>query len=202
MNLTNKDIYWTFVKDKQKKPKITQCNWNDLTISQDQWKEIFLVPNNIRDTKIKTFQYKLLFNLIPCNLYLNRIQRHDTDKCDLCQLLDDPTHYMVKCEPVRLFWNSFKQWWNGWNDDQITLTKQEILVGVLGSKFKHRTLNACLLLAKWHIYKTKNNLSTVFFYKFLCELKYYLVIEKTIALRNDGIKKYNEIWQKIESHLT
>jgi hypothetical protein len=201
-NLTNKDIYWKFIKDKQKKPIITEREWNKLKISQDQWKEAFTISSNIRDTKIKTFQYKLLFNLLPCNLYLNRIQRSDTDQCDTCHILDDPTHYMVECEPVKIFWNSFKMWWNGWNETDITLNKQQILIGVHGSKIKNRTLNACILLAKWHIYKTKLNLSTVSFYKFLCELKYYLVIEKTIALRNDNFKKYNETWLTIENQLT
>jgi hypothetical protein len=109
---------------------------------------------------------------------------------------------MVECEPVRIFWNSFKAWWNGWNNIHITLNEQEILTGIHVQKTKDRTLNACILLAKWNIYRTKLNLSTVSFYKFLCELKYYLVVEKTIALRNDNIKKYNEIWLPIENQLT
>jgi hypothetical protein len=201
-NLTNKDIYWVFINDKQKKPKITESRWNKLDITQEEWKEIFTLPSIIRDTKIKSFQYKLLFNLLPCNLYLQRIKRSDTDLCGTCHQLDDTAHYLVECEPVRIFWNSFNAWWNGWNDEHITLNKQYILAGILGSKTKNRLLNACIILAKWHIYKTKLNLSTVSFYKFLCELKYYLVVEKTIALRNENITRYTDTWQIIEDQLT
>jgi hypothetical protein len=201
-SLTNKEIYWTFINEKRILPKITQSNWNNLNLTQDQWKEIFCVPAIIRDTKIRTFQYKLLFNLLPCNLYLNRIKRNDTNKCDHCQLLDDTPHYIVECEQVRPFWNSFTRWWNQMTKENIKLNNQIILAGMLGKKDKNKLLNACLLLAKWNIYKTKLNLSNVSFYKYLCDLKYFLVIEKTIAIRNNKLDAFDNTWSLIEQALT
>jgi hypothetical protein len=201
-SITNKDLYWILVTNKQIKPNITETKWNGLELTGEQWKEIFTVPGLIRNTKIKTFQYKMLYNLLPCNLYLKRISRSITDKCDSCHLLDDTAHYLLECEKVDIFWNSFKQWWQNWTKININLDKQTILVGMLGKTQKHKQINACILLAKWHIYKTKLNQTDVGFYKFLCELKYYLVIEKTIALRNNKLTSYTEIWQELEDHLT
>jgi hypothetical protein len=200
--LTNKNLYLVFIKKKQEKPIITQNRWNGLEINDERWKEIFTIPAIIRDTKIKAFQYKLLYNLLPCNLYLNRIKRSDTDKCEKCHILDDVTHYIVECEQVHLFWKGFNQWWNNWTDENIQLNKLNILTGVLGNKQKNRLLNACILLAKWHIYKNKLNQSEIFFYKFLCDLKYYLKIEKTIFLRIDKFNRYVDTWQKLEDSLT
>ena len=51
-SITNKDIYWILVTNKQKKPNITETSWNDLEISENQWKEIFTIPGLIRNTKL------------------------------------------------------------------------------------------------------------------------------------------------------
>jgi hypothetical protein len=201
-NLTNKDLYWIFIRNIQEEPIITQSSWQKLQLTKEQWKEIFKIPAVIRDTKIKAFHYKMLYNLLPCNLYLKRIKKSDSDKCDRCQNLDDLTHYLVECEQVNLFWKGFNRWWNNWTNDTINLNKQQILVGVLGNKERNKLLNACILLAKWHIYKNKLNQSEIFLYKFLCDLKYYLVIEKTIFLRNNKLNKYTDTWQKLEDYLT
>jgi hypothetical protein len=87
-------------------------------------------------------------------------------------------------------------------NDNLVLNKQIILAGKLGNKTRNELLNACLMLAKWHIYKTKLDLSDIFFYKFLCDIKYYLIIEKTIALRNNKLEAYEHMWMTIEQELT
>jgi hypothetical protein len=144
----------------------------------------------------------MLYNLTPCNVYLKRIKKSDTDKCDKCQLLDDITHYLFECNQVKIFWNSFSNWWKNLTNETIEITKQTVLLGFLGKTQKYKQINACILLAKWHIYKTKLNQTNVCFYKFLCELKYFLVIEQTIAIRNNKLVSYSDTWQKIEDHLT
>jgi hypothetical protein len=152
----------------------------------------------VKGTKFRAFQYKILFNLIPCNLYLNRIKRCDTNKCARCQELDDLAHYLYQCAETRIFWNSFTNWWNNKTNDKIKLSEKDVMVGVLDEKGRYDTLNACIILAKWHIYKNKLNESAIFLYKFLCDLKYYLIIEKTIAIRNQRTTQYNQRWENIE----
>ena len=198
--LTNKDVYWILVKNKQKTPIIMEKPWNDLEFTNDQWKDIFTIPGIIRNTKIKAFQYKTLYNLLPCNLYLNKIKKNDTDKCDLCNMVDDIPHFLLECAQVKAFWNRFRLWWNNWTGDNIQINRQNILAGILGKK--QNILNACIFLGKWHIYKTKLNQSAVFFYKFLCDLKYYLSVEKTIALRNNKLTAYDTMWKELEETLT
>jgi hypothetical protein len=200
--ITNKDLYWTLIKKKQEKAIIIDSIGKTLNIDENTWKIIFKIPHILKDTKIRTFQYKLLFNLIPCNLYLFRIKKSDTDKCNTCQSLDDIAHYFYKCQTLQRFWNNFSRWWKNVTNNSINLDTKTIIVGITNMHTKNQLLNACILLAKWHIYKTKLNQSQIFFYKFLCDLKYYLIIEKSIALRNNNILAYQSLWYELEEHLT
>jgi hypothetical protein len=201
-NITNKDLYWILIKQKQQKAIIIDSIGKSLEIDEEEWKIIFKIPHILKDTKIRTFQYKLLFNLIPRNLYLHRIKKSDTNRCDTCQKLDDIAHYFHECQSLKSFWNSFTQWWKNMTNEQINLDSKIITVGITEMQTKNQLLNACILLAKWHIYKNKLNQSLIFFYKYLCDLKYYLVIEKMLAIRNNRLITYQRLWQKLEEHLT
>jgi hypothetical protein len=76
------------------------------------------------------------------------------------------------------------------------------MLGITENAVKNEVINACLLLAKWSIYRTKLNDSPIFFYNYLCDLKYHLMIEKTIALRNNKLEIYDKLWSTIEDELT
>jgi hypothetical protein len=160
------------------------------------------MPRVVTNTKIRAFQYKLLYNLTPCNLYLKRIKKSDSDKCNWCLEIDDTAHYFASCKELIPFWNSFTKWCQGWLDEEINFTVKDVLIGILINNTKYETINACILIAKWHIYKDKLNNSNSFFCKYLCKFKYYINIEKTIALKNNKLHKYIKKWQKIEDYRT
>jgi hypothetical protein len=93
-------------------------------------------------------------------------------------------------------------WWNAMTNKQLYLDKRSAITGFMGQIDDIQTINACLLFAKWHVYRCKLNESEVFFYKFLCELKYTLDIEKIIAIKKDKLQKYNDKWQMVENYIT
>jgi hypothetical protein len=85
--------YWKLI-EKIQIPHVTKAAWEDqLNVDKNEWKYVFNIPLVIRDAKIRTFQYKLIMNLIPCNQYLFRIKRHDTNICNYCPAVDNMTHY-------------------------------------------------------------------------------------------------------------
>ena len=200
--IKNKEIYWILINDIQIESIVMNKLQSELNITEEKCKLVFTMPRVISNTKIRAFQYKLLYNLIPCNLYLKRINKNDTDKCNWCQELDDTMHFFATCKHLTPFWNSFATWCQTLLEEDTNFTATDILVGILTKDTKYVVINACLLLAKWRIYKDKLNSSDTFFYKFLCELKYYINIEKSIALKNNKIIKYNNIWQKVEEQIT
>jgi hypothetical protein len=124
------------------------------------------------------------------------------DICRWCTKLDDEAHYFGLCPALESFWNSFTGWCQGFLNEDIKFTIEDILVGILINNTKYNTINACILLAKWHIYKSKLNETDAFFYKFLCELKYYLHIERIIAVKNNKLEEHNLKWHMVEDHLT
>jgi hypothetical protein len=93
-------------------------------------------------------------------------------------------------------------WWNAMSGELTFLDKASALTGFIGKHKNIDTLNACLLLAKRHVYKKKLNDSEIFFYNFLRDLKYNLNTEKMIALRNDRLHQYTNKWQFVEDHIT
>ena len=118
----------------------------------------------------------------------------------MCTEVDSTAHYFVSCHSLTPFWSSFTKWCQGMVDEEINFTVEDVLVGILTNK--NNTINACILLAKWHIYKSKLNQNIPFFYKYLCELKYYINIEKSILYKNNKIAEYTEKWGKVKNYLT
>jgi hypothetical protein len=200
--IKNKEIYWLLVDKKPIKPIIIEKYKREFGIQEDKWEEIFKIPKIIRDTKIRAFQYKLLFVLTPCNLYLKRIKKSETDRCNWCLEIDDTAHFFAECNELNKFWCSFAQWYAKMTDQTLTLTLADIIVGFLDNIEHLNTLNACIILAKWHIYKQKLDQKEIFFYKFLCELKYYIKTERTIAIRSNKAIEYLNTWQIVEAYIT
>jgi hypothetical protein len=201
-DITIKELYWTLISKIRLKPNFFAKMKMELGIAEQEWEDIFVIPSCITLTKIRAFQYKLLFGLLPCNLYLKRIKRSDTDRCMDCNEIDDTAHYLFECPRVVPFWNNFMDWWNAMTNSVIYLDKRSALTGFVGPQDIFQTLNACLLLAKWHVYKRNLDESEVFFHNYLCELKYNLDSEKTIAIRNNKLQRYINRWQIVEDYIT
>jgi hypothetical protein len=201
-DVTNKELYWVLISKKRENPIFMAKLQAELNIAEEEWEDILIIPACIYDTKIRVFQYKSLFSLLPCNLYLNRIGKSDTNRCGVCNELDDTAHYLFECPQVVPFWNSFVEWWNAMTNSVIFLDKRSALTGFVGPQEIFNTLNACLLMAKWHVYKRKLDESEVFFHNYLCDLKYNLDREKIIALRNDNLPRYINRWRIVEDYIT
>ena len=188
---------------KKKNAPIIKNKWNtEFNLNNNDWQQIFIISKIINDTKIRVFQYKLLFNLIPCNLYLFRIKKSNTFNCNRCNEIDNISHHIFSCTDTLRFWNTFERWWNNMTNEMITIDTKMVILGDLKSKNPNNRLNACILLAKWYIYVEKLNNNNTFFYKFLCHLKYKIRIEKIILTRKNIPIKFTELWGQIEDFIT
>ena len=203
--VTNKDVYWEMVRKKQTKP-ICIMKWCDLfNIDAEDWKIIFKTYAAIKDSRTKAFQFKVLYNLLPCNLYLKRIGKSDTDKCLKCNMLDDQMHYMVECVEVASIWSHLSRWWKGLTNQDIILTGRDIIIGVEQRPNKismKMQLEEIILAVKWKIYANKQLGEKTCFYQILCSIRNMISIQKLIATRKERGDKHDEIWGEIESYLT
>ena len=198
--LTNKKVYWKLIERIKIQP-VTKEKWEkELDLDEHDWHNIFINLQTIRDTKIRTFQYKVIFNLIPCNLYLYRIGRANSYLCNFCGEIDNLKHFFYTCNDTLNFWGSFQRWWNRMKNDDIKITNEIALVGDLNGD-KNDTLNACVQIARWYIYTAKLNQDVPALYNFLCHLRYKIKIEKLIFLRNGKSALFEHLWGEIENYM-
>ena len=190
----NNELYWILVRHKQCKPIIIE-KWQtklNIEINEKDWNTILTIPRTVRDTKLRAFQYKVLYNLIICKDYLHKIGKAPNNLCDKCNNTEDIMHFLHDCEETSTFWANFSRWWNINTQDHIAITKQDTILGLLNAT---DTLNACVLFAKWFVYREKINQRNTYFFK------YRLAAEKIIAINNNKLENYNTIWSDLEQSL-
>ncbi len=169
------------------------------------WHIIFELPFKIvRDTKIQTFQYRIIQNIIPCNKWLHNIKIKNSPVCDYCTNVYDLPHYFIWCSKVAECWCYWFNWWGNISGIDIRdsqVTEECILFGFLLNNDVMHVLNFCTLYAKHYIYIQRlfNN-NTLDLYVCLTQLKQALRIEENICRKNnneDNFFKFHLIYEKL-----
>ena len=59
--------------------------------------------------RLVTFN-NLMYNIVCCkkNLYMWKLS--DSDKCNICNCIDDYDHFFVKCKYNKTFWTRFSKY--------------------------------------------------------------------------------------------
>ncbi len=72
-------------------------NYENLSVNIDEiWNRIFYLPLKIcRETKIQSFQNKLIHRVIACNAGLKNIRIKNTPTCQYCSEDDDIQHFFL-----------------------------------------------------------------------------------------------------------
>jgi hypothetical protein len=203
--VVNKDIYWELIARKRTMPNSAVKWCNRYSINIEEWKAVFRHYSTISDTRMKAFQFKVLNNLTPCNLYLKRIGKCDTDKCPRCNMLDDIIHYFAECTEVKVIWNQLTNWWNGLTNQNLLITEKDIMLGLEKRAIKlnmHEQLAEIILVAKWKIYTNNQLGQNTCFYQILCSIGNMIVVQKFIAARKQKVAKHDQLWGEIEDYLT
>ena len=202
---TNKDEYWELISRKQVKPIVAQKWCTAFNIPEDDWPMVFKTFSELKDTKLKAFQFKILYNLIPCNLYLKRIGRSPVNTCSNCNELDDLEHYFIECPETKPIWLQVLRWWRNNFNQQVVITDRNILIGIEPRKeimFKEKQLELIIQTTKWIIYINKQLGERTTFYQVLGAIKQMVIIQKIIAVKNGKGAKFDEEWGEVENLLT
>jgi hypothetical protein len=203
--MSSKNVYWVFIEKFKRVPTCVQ-SWNEhYNINLDTWKIIFKIPFICtRETKLQTFQYRLLHRIIQCNKWLFQLRIVNSGKCNYCEQEDTLLHFFMDCNKVDRFWHAFFPWWNIANDGKQNIfqtTEMNILFGYTELGEIYPVLNFCLLLAKFYIYTKRlygNNRLDL--YEYLVILKNKLTIEKLIC-ENEGKPEKFKKWEIIFNNL-
>ena len=180
-NMTSNTIYWHFMDQLSKLPTAIEKWIEEFPfLNETDFKRFFSLPyKTIRDTKIQTFQYKLLNNILPCRATLYVWKLTDNDKCQYCNSYDGLSHYFYECKVTKPFWKQLENWIYHVSSIKVPLSKVDIIFSIPfdDDDFLH-SLNFIVMYGKCYIYKCKLENNNIFLLDFLVDLKNILVIEK------------------------
>ena len=161
VSLKSKDIYWLLYRAQNKSLGVPASHdkWSealDLALDTEEWNTVHKIPfRATHETYIQSFQYKVLHRIIPCNHWLYKLKIVISPNCKTCGTDDTLIHYFMDYERVQNFWNSFDTWWYTLTNTRLVIDPAIVIFGIPENTLDAQVLNFCLVMAKLHIYKTK-----------------------------------------------
>ncbi len=161
--VTCKDFYWHLINLQKHKPNNIK-KWCDQfqnfeNASEKTWPRIFKLPfSTLRNTKIQTFQYKILHRVISCNKWLYNIKINESAICNCCNEVDNIPHFFQKCSKVKEFWNMMINWLEQLRElnlKNILIFNECIIFGfpdpIPETREKIHVINFCIFYIKYYI---------------------------------------------------
>ena len=178
----------------KQKPITSQEKWNSIFGNDINWGNVYLnaVTSN-RNPKIRNFQYKYLMRIVPTNKYLMKCKILSSNLCDFCNSYVETLNHMYwECTYTQIFWNELKLYLTT-AGIEITFNLEKITFGL--NEGPHKTVkNFITMNAKYFIYINKYSRTIPNINNFIRYLKHNIEIEKVIAMQNDKLDIFNELW--------
>ena len=103
--LTSTEIYSILISKVQSKPSSTIYFENLLNDYNIDWTAIYMLPRLVKyNTYMRSFQYKILINVLFINKKLHIFGIKPSPMCSLCNLYDEtPLHIFYECDAAKCF---------------------------------------------------------------------------------------------------
>ena len=138
-------------------------------LNESTWSNIF---DCTKETKLQEFQWKVVHNIFPTNILLNRMGIEPSEKCEYCGVTDYVEHLFFECKRIGKFWEKVERLIKERIGKNISLTKYSIILGIeQDDNFRNLisnevcAINRLLIIAKLSISKSrkeKKNVDIVF----------------------------------------
>ena len=200
--ITTRNIY------KEKIEKIIIPPTSELFLSKllntpcDLIKEHYGIPfNTTIYTKLRSFQFKVIHNILYTNEKLHKIGYSDTALCTFCKKETETLlHLFVQCESISPLWKKI-------TDNLLqpygieTLSNKDILLGILVEK-QNNVINHIIMEAKYYIYASKLEKSLPLYNRLINRLKLTESIEREIARKSEKkITVHTHKWHHLMEYL-
>ena len=87
-----------------------------------------------KETRLRVLQWKILHNIYPTNILLNKMNVRESDKCTFCpDTIDYIEHFFCECPIVVNFWKSIEQKVYSETGLRVELSVLTILFGLQNS---------------------------------------------------------------------
>lgn len=166
-----------------------------IAIGSNDWRNIchrpFIITNDI---KIQWFQYRIINSIIATNSLLYKMKIKPDELCTFCQESTETIHHLFcKCKHVITFWRRIETLFSENNVVLYGNQKLSDYMILLGLENNH-VVNMILLLAKFHIYRSRVQNGKPNYATFIIELKRYISILKYTAISNMKIDVFDNTW--------
>ena len=198
LNLLCKDkkgsrrLYDILIENKDPTPPAQK--WANIigNITQEEWNSINVNIKNIKEVKLKDFQFKINNHILVTKSFLFKINKTDNDICSLCNReVETIIHLFYYCSKVKEFWSDLQNWLQVQANITFDLTIRTVL---FSKQPENKLLNHLLLLARYFIYKTKFFTNYIRLETFISYLKRKYLNEKYISKLHNNQDKFVAKW--------
>ena len=156
--LTSKELYQILISSRTN--KVTSVTYFETKFNGNSldWTKIFLLPRlTTYNTYLRSFQYKILHNILFLNKKLYLSGKTKSPLCSYCNTNDEtPIHLFCECNSTKSLWLQLNRHFH--SDLKFPeLTPQTAIVGIFNDSVSNiHLINHILLLFKLYIYKSRN----------------------------------------------
>ena len=194
--LTCKVIYNSLIIQKNLPPPTAEKRLIEYGYDSNKRRIIYSLPFRVtKEIKLAIFQYKIIHNILCTNSLLYKMKKINSPDCPFCINTDHTIlHLFVNCPLASSFWSEFINWYHLCCKKKPTLTKSEIVYGVLHNFTSCLTLNHLILLGKHFLYKSALNEARYQFADFIALVKEKIDLERYIATQSNKICSFTKKW--------
>ena len=130
-----------------------------LDISQFNETRWMIARECTTETRLRVLHWKILHNIYPTSILLNRMGIRESNRCQSCQEVDYVEHFFVDCKEVTKLWQDIERRFALKWGFRVALNKENILLGFSETsginKLSRQQGNKIILIAKMVISKWK-----------------------------------------------
>ena len=196
-NLTCKTIYHMLMIHKNLPPPTADKKLIEYGLALPDRRKVYALPFRVtKEVKLAMFQYKVIHNILCTNSLLFKMKKVNSPACPFCPDTDQTiSHLFVHCPQAVTFWREFNNWLRKSKNTTITLTKSEIIYGVLKDSPPSQALNHLILIGKYVLFVSANNNTKYQFADFVITVREKLNLEKYIAIRTNNVNRFTTKWK-------
>ena len=196
-------VYWYLIKNMLHQNKNNMQRWEevfDITLENNVQEDIYRLPwHATLDTKLRTFQYKLLKRILPTKIHLKKYNITDNDLCSFCAIQPESYEHLFHHCPVS---HALQIRLVNWLSPQLMpvepLSGKNVILGYTNIPCIKVTnlINTIMMIYKYYIYKCKCKETPLNFGLLLKDIKQHFCIESN----SQNVSKRTK-WEILEHKL-
>jgi hypothetical protein len=138
-------VFYNIPKDRKKEIPISERHWSTI-LGLDDLNFIKIYQHkikNIKEPKLAEFNYKVLHEILPCNVNLVRWKKKSSKLCQFCDVEEAIQHLLFSCTYAKTIWQDL---------EQINATNIDLQDVILSDSLSHAEMFVISLVA-FFIYK-------------------------------------------------